>query len=114
LFVLVACRVERRGWVGVRRGAGKADEFGGGVGVHGQGHGRRGCTGGDDGGAVHGVERVEPRLVFAVESRPGHASASETLDTYSHLWPDSEDRTRQAIDAVLGAPASSSRHAVGD
>ena len=32
----------------------------------------------------------------------GHASAAETLDTYSHLWPDSDDRTRAAIDAVLG------------
>jgi hypothetical protein len=37
------------------------------------------------------------------------ATAAETLDTYSHLWPDSEDRTRKAIDAVLGAPAGSPR-----
>lgn len=29
----------------------------------------------------------------------------ETLDTYSHLWPDSEDRTRGAVDAVLGRAA---------
>lgn len=36
-----------------------------------------------------------------VQARLGHASASETLDTYSHLWPDSEDRTRRAIDDVL-------------
>ena len=41
--------------------------------------------------------------VKVVQARLGHASASETLDTYSHLWPDSEDRTREAIDAVLGA-----------
>ena len=41
--------------------------------------------------------------VKVVQSRLGHASASETIDTYSHLWPDSEDRTRQAVDAVLGA-----------
>jgi hypothetical protein len=27
-----------------------------------------------------------------------------TLDTYSHLWPDSDDRTPEAVDAVLGAP----------
>jgi hypothetical protein len=27
-----------------------------------------------------------------------------TLDTYWHLWPDSEDRTREAIDSVLGRP----------
>ena len=32
----------------------------------------------------------------------GHATAAETLNTYSHLWPDSDDRTREAIDSVLG------------
>ena len=31
-----------------------------------------------------------------------HATAAETLDTYSHLWPDSDDRTRQAVDSQLG------------
>lgn len=41
--------------------------------------------------------------VKVVQARLGHASASETLDTYSHLWPDSEDSTRVAVDAVLGA-----------
>lgn len=40
--------------------------------------------------------------VKTVQARLGHASAVETLDTYSHLWPDSEDRTRDAIDSVLG------------
>ncbi|RYB88336.1 site-specific integrase [Nocardioides glacieisoli] len=40
--------------------------------------------------------------VKTVQARLGHASASETLDTYSHLWPDSDDRTREAIDSVLG------------
>jgi integrase len=40
--------------------------------------------------------------VKVVQSRLGHASAQETLDTYSHLWPDSEDLTRRAVDAVLG------------
>lgn len=43
--------------------------------------------------------------VKVVQQRLGHAHAAETLDTYSHLWPDSEDRTRLAIDSVLGAPA---------
>jgi integrase len=41
--------------------------------------------------------------VKVVQARLGHASAAETLDTYSHLWPDSEDRTRIAVDEVLGA-----------
>ena len=39
--------------------------------------------------------------VKTVQARLGHASATETLDTYSHLWPDSDDRTRQAVDSVL-------------
>jgi integrase len=41
--------------------------------------------------------------VKTVQARLGHASASETLDTYSHLWPDSDDRTRTAVDSVLFA-----------
>jgi hypothetical protein len=36
-------------------------------------------------------------------SRLGHKSAEETLNTYSHLWSDSDDRTGDAIDAVLRA-----------
>jgi integrase len=48
--------------------------------------------------------------VKVVQSRLGHATAAETLDTYSHLWPDSEDRTRAAVDSVLGAPAESARN----
>lgn len=47
--------------------------------------------------------------VKVVQKRLGHATAAETLDTYSHLWPDSEDRTREAIDEVLGIPADSLR-----
>ena len=41
--------------------------------------------------------------VKVVQERLGHASAAETLNTYSHLWPDSEDRTRAAVDEVLGS-----------
>ncbi len=44
--------------------------------------------------------------VKTVQARLGHASAAETLDTYSHLWPDSDDRTREAIDSVLGINGS--------
>lgn len=40
--------------------------------------------------------------VKVAQARLGHASASETLDTYAHLWPDNEERTRAAIDEVLG------------
>ena len=38
-----------------------------------------------------------------VQSRVRHASAKTTLDTYGHLWPDSEERTAAAIDAALAA-----------
>ena len=44
--------------------------------------------------------------VKTVQARLGHATAAETLDTYSHLWPDSEDRTRAAVDEVLLAAVS--------
>ncbi|GAB7005784.1 site-specific integrase [Nocardioides sp. AN3] len=40
--------------------------------------------------------------VKTVQARLGHASAAETLDTYSHLWPDSDERTREALDNALG------------
>jgi integrase len=40
--------------------------------------------------------------VKAVQRRLGHQSGMETLDTYSHLWPDSDDETREAVDAILG------------
>jgi integrase len=43
--------------------------------------------------------------VKVIQARLGHKSAVETLDTYGHLWPDDEDLTRQAVDAVL-APIS--------
>ena len=41
--------------------------------------------------------------VKVVQARLRHASAKTTLDTYGHLWPDSEERTAAAIDAVLAA-----------
>lgn len=40
--------------------------------------------------------------VKVVQKRLGHRSAVETLDTYGHLWPDSEDDTRNAVAGVLG------------
>ena len=41
--------------------------------------------------------------VKVVQARLRHASAKTTLDTYGHLWPDSEERTAAAIDAALAA-----------
>jgi integrase len=50
--------------------------------------------------------------VKVVQARLGHASAAETLDTYSHLWPDSDDRTRTAVDSVLLADSSRTEEAI--
>ncbi len=44
--------------------------------------------------------------VKTVKAHLGHKSAEETLNTYAHLWPDSDDRTREAVDAAFsGIPA---------
>ena len=44
---------------------------------------------------------------MTVQRALGHSSATVTLSTYAHLWPDAEDRTRKAaqamIDTALGA-----------
>src|SRR4051812_12275068 len=41
--------------------------------------------------------------VKVVQARLQHASAETKLDTCSHLWPDSDDSTRAAIDAAMTA-----------
>jgi hypothetical protein len=55
-----------------------------------------------------------PASVFQTPTsgRPslGHASAKVTLDTYSHLWPDDEDRTRAVLEDSLRAVVSHSCH----
>jgi len=40
--------------------------------------------------------------VKVVQKRLGHSSAVVTLGVYSHLWPNSDDRTREAVEAALG------------
>ena len=49
--------------------------------------------------------------VKVVQHHLGHAKASTTLDTYAHLWPDSEDTTRKVLDAGLGRIVSHACHA---
>ena len=44
--------------------------------------------------------------VKAVQKALGHASATETLETYAHLWPEDEDRTRKAIQGVFSPKES--------
>jgi integrase len=38
-----------------------------------------------------------------IQARLGHATITETMDTYGHLFPDAEDLGRGAIDGVLAA-----------
>ena len=38
----------------------------------------------------------------AIQSRLGHATITETMDTYGHLFPDAEDHGRGALDGLLG------------
>jgi integrase len=51
--------------------------------------------------------------VVTVSRALGHASPTTTLRVYSHLWPDSGDRTRQAagalVDAAMGTAAAAAR-----
>ncbi len=47
--------------------------------------------------------------VKTVQAALGHASAVETLETYAGLWPDAQDRTRSALDAVLGLAGTAHR-----
>ena len=38
--------------------------------------------------------------VVTVQRALGHAKASTTLETYSHLWPSAEDKTRSAASVL--------------
>jgi integrase len=51
--------------------------------------------------------------VKVVQARLGHSSARTTLDTYAHLWPDEEDRTRAAVDELLRPTADLPRTETG-
>lgn len=41
------------------------------------------------------------RSVKEVSERLGHKNASETLNTYAHMWPTDDDGTRAAVDAAF-------------
>lgn len=41
--------------------------------------------------------------VKVVQTRLRHASAKTTLDVYGHLWPDSDESTRTAVERVMSA-----------
>ena len=48
--------------------------------------------------------------VKTVQARLRHASAKTTLDTYGHIWPDRDESTRAAVDAVIAARAEQGRN----
>ncbi|WP_260430905.1 site-specific integrase [Nocardioides sp. LS1] len=41
--------------------------------------------------------------VVTVQRSLGHTKASTTLNTYAHLWPTAEDRTRKAAESIMSA-----------
>jgi site-specific recombinase XerD len=41
--------------------------------------------------------------VVTVQRLLGHARATTTLNTYAHLWPTAEDRTRKAAESIMSA-----------
>lgn len=43
--------------------------------------------------------------VKTVQHLMGHSSPTVTLNVYGHLWPDFEDRARQAIEEMFEVPA---------
>jgi integrase len=47
--------------------------------------------------------------VVTVQRSLGHAKATTTLDTYAHLWPTAEDRTRAAAQSIMEASQKTSR-----
>jgi integrase len=49
--------------------------------------------------------------VKVVQERLGHASATEPLDTYPHLWPSSDERTRIVVERAWNdTPAERTRN----
>jgi integrase len=53
--------------------------------------------------------------VKLVQARLGHKSATETLDTYGHLWPDADEQTRNILnDAMSGLRKADSKLRVLD
>src|SRR5262249_53088019 len=61
-----------------------------------------------DGFSYHDLRHYLASLLIAsgadiktVQARLRHATASTTLDTYGHLWPDADESTRTVIGAVI-------------
>jgi integrase len=58
---------------------------------------------------LSGIKLHDLRLIAAgcdvvtVQRSLGHAKATTTLNTYAHLWPTAEDRTRKAGESIMAA-----------
>jgi integrase len=52
--------------------------------------------------------------VKVVQKRLRHASATTTLNTYAHMWPDSDESTRTAVADVLAARVDSKIPRIAD
>lgn len=66
------------------------------------------ATGLREGTRLHDIRHYYASLLIrhgesvkTVQKRLGHATAQETLDTYGHLWPDSDDHTRSIAALAL-------------
>ena len=75
-----------------------------------------GVNGLPDGFRYHDLHHCFASLLIAsganakvVQARLRHASATTPLDTYGHLWPESDEATRSAVEAVLVACADNLR-----
>lgn len=90
-------RVSRGAWSAVWRPAADAAGFPAGVGLHGLRHFYASAL-------IHYGESVK-----VVQRRLGHSSADITLRIYAHLWPDSDDHTRAAVESALTNLADSPR-----
>jgi integrase len=51
--------------------------------------------------------------VVTVQRALGHASATTTLNTYAHLWPNAEDRTRAAAADLMDSAILATGDQVG-
>jgi integrase len=76
----------------------------------------RGRVGLPEGFRFHDLRHYFASLLIAsgcdvkvVQARLRHASATTTLNTYGHLWPDTEESTRAAVASVFVARADSLR-----
>ena len=52
--------------------------------------------------------------VVTVQRALGHSQATTTLNSYSHLWPTAEDRTRTAAEAMMTESLERGSHILAD